>query len=71
VLQRIRANVGQQVSRVANYTCVESVDRSYFFDSFNRISGCANYRKAPPKQLYMRDRLRLDVAVSEGREIFS
>jgi hypothetical protein len=71
VLQRIRANVGQQVSRVANYTCVESVERSYFFDSFNRISGCANYRKTPPKQLYMRDRLRLDVAVSEGREIFS
>ena len=70
-LQRIRANVSQQLGKAANYTCVEAVDRSYFFDPVDRVAGCPTYRKAPPKQLYMHDRLRLDVAVSEGREIFS
>ncbi len=68
VLQRIRANVLQQLTRVANYTCVESVDRSYFYDAY-APAGCGS--RKPPKQLYMHDRLRLDVAVSEGQEIFS
>ena len=69
-LGRIRANVSQQISKVANYTCVESVSRSYFYDEFSRDYGCNNPGKTP-KQWYMRDRLRLDVAVSEGQEIFS
>lgn len=70
VLQRFRANVGQQLSRVANYTCVESVERSYFVESFANRSGCDTPERRPTR-LYMHDRLRLDVAVSEGQEIFS
>ena len=70
VLQRLRANVGQQLSRAANYTCVESVDRNYFLESFANRFGCNNPERRPTR-LYMHDRLRLDVAVSEGHEIFS
>lgn len=69
-LERLRSHVRQQISQVANYTCVQSIDRSYFVEYFANRSGCANPERKP-KHLYMRDRLRLDVAVSEGREIFS
>lgn len=70
-LGRIRAHVGKQLSHAANYTCVESVNRSYFVEeSFANRSGCANLDKRP-KRLYMHDRLRLDVAVSKDQEIFS
>ena len=70
ILQHLRANVSQQLSRAANYACVESIDRSYFLTATARFPGCADYGKLP-KQWYKHDRLRLDVAVSEGHEIFS
>lgn len=70
VLEHLRSHVRQQINQVANYTCVQSVDRSYFIEPFRNRSGCNNPERRP-KQLYMHDRLRLDVAVSEGQEIFS
>jgi hypothetical protein len=70
VLERLRSHVRQQVNQVANYECVQSVDRSYFTEFSQGRSGCSNAERRS-KHLYMRDRLRLDVAVSEGREIFS
>ncbi len=70
VLERIRAGVRQQLTTVSNYTCVENVDRTYLLETFANRSGCENPERRP-NHLYMHDRLRLDVAVSEGREIFS
>jgi hypothetical protein len=70
VLERIRAGVRQQLTTVSNYTCVESVDRTYLLETLTNRYGCEDPERRPA-HLYMHDRLRLDVAVSEGREIFS
>lgn len=70
VLEHIRAGVLRQLTTVSNYTCVESVDRTYLWETYPRTPGCDSTQKKP-KHLYMHDRLRLDVAVSDGQEIFS
>jgi hypothetical protein len=71
VLDRVRANVLNQVKKSTNYTCVETVDRSSFTNIRNLIEGCAYDSQAPEKRRYMHDRLRLDIAVAGGKEIFS
>jgi hypothetical protein len=71
VLNRVRANVASQVAKSANYTCVETIDRTEFGSSRDLLPGCAYESKLPQRIKIMHDRLRLDVAVSEGREIFS
>jgi hypothetical protein len=67
---QVRAKIARQLSAAANYTCVLTVDRSVNFASRRQSSGCANKDRSA-EHPFMHDRLRLDVAVSEGREIFS
>jgi hypothetical protein len=69
ILGRIRHNVAAQVSRSANYSCVETIERNYFLTSgtAGACSGAPAHRSKPN----LRDRLRLDVAVSRQAEIFS
>jgi hypothetical protein len=71
ILERIRQNVSRQLSRSVNYTCTEALDRSYY-----RNNGFAMAMEGPeavaiPKNELLHDRLRLDVAVSNGKEIYA
>ncbi len=67
---RAQEKIARQLSAVANYTCVLTVDRSMYVERKRRETGCAGSDRASEKP-FMHDRLRLDVAVSEGTEIFS
>ena len=69
ILGRVRHNVGVQVSRSANYSCVETVERNYYFLP-QRGGACGRVPAAASKP-NLRDRLRLDVAVSRQSEIYS
>jgi hypothetical protein len=65
LLSRIRRNVAQQLSDSANYTCTETLERSYY-----RNNGFAMAISGPdavtiPKNELFEDRLRLDIAVSK------
>lgn len=71
ILNRVRDNVAHQVAKSTNYTCVETVDRTSFRSSLDLLPGCANESKTPVRVRHMHDRLRLDIAVSEGKEIFA
>jgi hypothetical protein len=71
VLSRLRENIANQIAKSTNYTCVETVDRTSFRSSLDLIPGCAYESKTPDRVRNMHDRLRLDVAVSEGKEIFA
>jgi hypothetical protein len=62
--------IARQLSAVANYTCVLTVDRTLYVDEKRHASACETSASDGEKP-YMHDRLRLDVAVSEGNEIFS
>ncbi|SRR5579884_1241440 len=67
ILERVRRNVQAELALSSNYTCVETVERTYYEEK----QACqANTPHGKPKE-FMRDRLRLDVAVSQGAEIFS
>jgi hypothetical protein len=70
-LQRVRENVAQQVKKTTNYTCVETIDRTMYRSARDLLPGCAYESKMPERRQVTHDRLRLDVAVSEGREIFA
>jgi hypothetical protein len=69
ILGRIRHNVAAQISRSANYSCVETVERNYFLPS--TAGGTCGRAPAGTSKPYLRDRLRLDVAVSRQSEIYS
>ncbi len=69
ILGRIRHNVAAQVSRSANYSCVETVERNYYF--LPHEGGACSRAPTGASKPYLRDRLRLDVAVSRQSEIYS
>src|SRR4051794_30544880 len=69
VFNRARENVARQLLAVANYTCVLTVDRTLYAEPGRFTAGCAVADRITEKP-FMHDRLRLDVAVSEGDEIF-
>lgn len=70
VFNRARANVARQLSAVSNYSCVLTVHRSLYFEPRRTDAGCGPADRLT-EEIFMQDRLRLDVAVSEGNEIFS
>lgn len=77
VLARARDRLAQRTGRLENYTCIETVNRSYFTPpkSDHRLS-CDEIRGAKRSGKYklaldLTDRLRIDVKVSEGHEIAS
>src|SRR3954470_1853522 len=67
---RARENIARQLSAVANYTCVLTVDRTLYTEPARFASGCKSADRMGEKP-FIHDRLRLDVAASEGKEIFS
>jgi hypothetical protein len=75
VLAKTRDRLRDTMERLPNYTCVQIVDRQYFQPtnpapnrSCDQIGGDKKRGKYKV-ELYMKDRLRLDVKVSEGLEI--
>jgi len=57
LLARIKFQVGESLQRLPNYTCLETVERK---------------ERAPASKLYtLVDRLRLEVALVEGKEYFA
>src|SRR5215831_19236067 len=79
VLARLRDHVLAQGRRIPNYTCVQTVVRDQYEPATGRSSrGCDGLlarRKQPGFSKTLRlnstDRLRLDVALAEGGEIYS
>jgi hypothetical protein len=69
ILQHIAAQVFKHLQYAKDYICIEAVERDYYLTP-ETGSGCRGKRKTGSK-LFARDRLRLDVAVSSGSEIYS
>jgi len=75
-LERARASLQSMTRRLANYACVETVDRIYYEppplpperQSCSQIQS-ARSRRTAPLAVEGTDRLRLEVTVSEGHEI--
>ena len=78
VLAQVRAKLHSMTERLPRYTCVQTVERRYLRHaerkgpppSCDQISGDRKTGRNK-LQLYATDRLRLDVAVADGREIVS
>jgi hypothetical protein len=77
VLTEAKRKVLDNVRRTPNYTCVETVDRSYFEPDGGRAPrSCAEILEQKTNgtqrlKLVMTDRLRLEVAVAPEREMYS
>ncbi|MGH9582488.1 MAG: hypothetical protein ACRD4O_06085 [Bryobacteraceae bacterium] len=71
ILQRIDAKVLGHLAKTVNYTCVETVERMYFKPTVSRHGACPTPQAASRLKLTARDRLRLDVAVAQGNEMYS
>lgn len=67
ILERVKLNVKAELAMSANYICVQTIERRYYTEKHACL---VNGPHGKPKE-FMRDRLRLDVAVSQGAEIFS
>jgi hypothetical protein len=70
VLHQIRENVAQQIVRANNYICVQDVSR-YYYTAKTEDAPCEQPAHVPDVPLTLQDRLRLDVTVSEGNEIYA
>src|SRR6516164_4554277 len=79
VLEQARARLQAMAHTLEQYVCLETVDRSYYqrvvpADAPPRPEGepaCGGAAARDPLQLESTDRVRLEVTVSEGRELHS
>jgi hypothetical protein len=77
-LARARLRIGATMRRLPKYTCVQTIDRSYFTRVTRKstsIPSCSqasvDTEKGASLRLDSTDRVRIDVAESDGREIHS
>ena len=71
LLNSIRQAVVAQLNQSTNYTCVQTISREYWISLQRpRVHDCEQH-VSEEKQRFMHDRLRLDVAVSDEKEIYS
>jgi hypothetical protein len=75
LLNQARAKVIENIERLPKYTCVQTVHRSRFENlPAVEVRGCGYVQDSSFERrlmLFWTDRFKLDVTVSEGREIFS
>jgi hypothetical protein len=71
LLSSIKQKVVEQISKTANYTCVETLDRAYYRDTGFELAIHGPAAIIKPTNELLHDRLRLDVGVSEYKEIYS
>lgn len=69
-LDIVREKVLASTERVPRYTCVQTVERRQYQTSYRAGTGRCEFPRSPG-QLLWRDRLRLDVAVLDGKETFA
>ncbi len=74
VLRQARPKLATVIKRLPRYTCVQTVERTYFRLGPGRQSPTcaesAEWRRLKRRQVEMTDRLRLEVAISEGSEMY-
>jgi hypothetical protein len=77
LFDKVRDKVLDNTRRIPRYTCVQTIDRNQFRPQYGkRPAGCdaviaERGKLLSPGYLTWRDRLRLDVAVLDGRETFA
>ena len=71
LFNRVRQKVVASVKNAPRYTCVETVQRETFIPSFKQRAACESLENGSNFVLDTRDRLRLDVGVVGGREVYS
>ena len=71
ILEQIRSGVGAQLAKAANYACVETITRTYYVSRHLLSASCQATSPLADKTEFATDRLRLDIAVSDGAELFS
>jgi hypothetical protein len=73
LLNKVRQNVAATVRQAPRYTCTETIERFWYANRKVVRPGCDTARPPEVKQrnLLRSDRLRLDVAVGAGQEIFA
>jgi hypothetical protein len=81
LLEKARARLADTAQRLLQYTCLETIDRSYYSSSEKKLGSdvmteapkesCDGRKFDTDRRLlpYAEDRLRLEVAVSHGKEI--
>ncbi len=70
VLAKIRRKISEQLAKSANYACLETLDRTYLKSTHPGGLMCGAEDPSDLREV-MHDRLRLNLAVSAGAEIFS
>ena len=72
VLARTKERILDRAKQLPNYTCIETVDRSYYVPQERpRVDLPCNQRRPEKLLLQAADRLRLEIKVSDGGEIGS
>jgi len=76
VLRRTQENLLAELARLPRYTCVQTITRKYFHAPFSHPHSCAGLIKAHDERTAELksngwDRLRLEVAIVEGQNVFS
>lgn len=69
-LQEVRRKVVEAINRSDNYICVQDLSR-FYYSAPNAAAACRQPPEIPTTPLRANDRLKFDVAVSEGAEIYS
>lgn len=70
VLRHIRQKVVEAIGRSDNYICSQDLSRFYYMGDHENQT-CRQPPAVPPVPMRVQDRLKLDVAVSNGSEIYS
>jgi len=71
ILSSVKRNILEQISETANYACLETLDRAYYRDTGFELATHGPDTIIKPDNELLHDRLRLDVEVSEGKELYS
>jgi hypothetical protein len=74
LFNKVRELIAAIVSAAPRYTCVQTVERTWFDNTLSPMPGCAAPQDAPNLQHLVavkQDRLRLDVGVVGADEVFS
>ncbi len=73
LLDSLQSKVQAVVRRASRYTCTASIERSWYLNRKEMRPGCDTDRspQTGKRDLVRSDRLRLDVAIGSGQEIFA
>ncbi|MDQ2841391.1 MAG: hypothetical protein M3Y72_10215 [Acidobacteriota bacterium] len=70
ILEHIRLAAAEQIAKSGNYSCLETIERTYYRGFASRSGACEGADISASTEI-MHDRLKLNIAVSGGTEIFA